>query len=437
MRRIEPRAPPVLPTWYAGPESALRPTAAATIVSARGMDVTFADGRSFEDWSGSMFVNNIGLGRPEVAKELADQAALLAWADPDLLTEVRLALASDLRSILPRSLTTLHYGVGGSDCMEAAVRAARKVTGRKKVLVLTYAYHGDTLATESLSDGMTPYGDPRPWVVRVPSAYEFWEAKDDWDAAYAAALDAFVAALRRAGPRTVAAAIVEPMSGSYCGVPLTRDLGRGIREACDQHGIKLVADEVITGFGRTGSWFGSSAVGLEPDAVVMAKGITGGYAPLGAVAFEASMARTLARTGFPHGLTYSGHPLGCAAARATLRILKTEDLVRASARKGALLAKSLGDVAMDHPKIVRDVRGRGLLVAFELRGERRWKKGAPHPASARTAKLRAALQKEGVLVYATPDGGNLLFSPPFTVGEDRIDRLVACIARLVPSVRNA
>ncbi len=381
-----------------------------------------------------MFVNNIGLGRPEMARILAEQVERLAWSDPGVLADVRLALAADLRSILPRSLTSIHFTVGGSDAMEAALRAARKVTGRKKVVAFSYAYHGDTMVTESLSDGMTPYGDPRSWIVRAPSPFELWEAGGDWDAAYAACLEAFENTVRRANPRTVAAVVVEPMSGSYCGVPLSRGLARGLRESCDRHGIKLVADEVITGFGRTGRWFGSAAVGLEPDATVMAKGITGGYAPLGAVAFEASWASVLARTGFPHGLTFSGHPVACAAARAAIRILRDEKLVVASAAKGRLLGRRLEEIAAAHPEIVRDVRGLGLLVAMELRGRRKWKKGASHPASARLSKLQAALRDAGLLVYGPPAGGFLLFCPPFTVEEERIERLARWLWKSIPSL---
>lgn len=177
-----------------------------------------------------------------------------------------------------------------------------------------------------------------------------------------------------------------------------------------------------------GKWFGSQIVGLEPDAIVMAKGITGGYAPLGAVAFESSLARVLARTGFPHGLTFSGHPVSCAAARATIRILRDEDLVRASASKGRVLLRRLEEIADSNPGHIRDVRGRGLLVALELRGRRRWKKGAPHPAASRLTRLQAALAKAGVLAYGPPGGGFLLLSPPFTVAVDRIDRLAQLLS---------
>ncbi len=429
--RARSQHPPYLPTWYTGTPSEHASSAKRIVVGAQGMSLSFADGSAAEDWSGGMFVNNIGWGRPEVAKALADQALRLSWTGPERLADVRIALARDLRSVLPSGLTTVHYGVGGSDGMEAAVRAARMVTRRKKVLAFSYAYHGDTMVTESLSDAMTPYGDPRLWIVRAPSAYEFWERLGDWDAAYARCLDAFQAVLRRNGARTFAAVVAEPVSGSLCGVPFRREVAAGIRETCNHFGIKVLADEVITGFGRTGEWFGSPSAELEPDAIVLAKGLTGGYAPLGAVVFEDGWGGILRRRGFPHGLTSSGHPLACTAARETIRILKEEDLVVRSKRLGAYLRQSLDRIAAGRPRIVRDVRGVGLLQALELRGRGRWRDGRPHPAARRTQRLVDGLRRDRILVYATPDGSSIVLSPPFIVTNEQVDRFASCLdARL-------
>ncbi len=427
MGRLDRSSPPYLPTWYVGTSAERRAGPADTIVAAEGMRVTFADGSSAEDWSGSMFVNNIGLGRPGMANVLRDQSLRLSWAAPERFVDVRLRLVEDLRGLLPSDLTTVHFTLAGSDGIEAAVRAARKATGRKNVLAFSFAYHGDTIATESLSDGMTPYGDPRPWVVRAPSPYEFWERWGDWDRAFERTAEAFDAVLAKKGRRTFAAVVLEPIMGSLCCVPLRQSLTAAIREACTRHGIKLVADEVITGFGRTGEWWGSTTAGLDPDAMVFAKGLTGGYAPLGAVVFEEGWGERLRTSGFPHGLTMSGHPLGCAAARETLRILSEEDLVARCARMGSRLRTRLEDVRGDHPETVRDVRGAGLLQAVELRGRGRWRRGAPHPATRRTNALRDTLRAAGMVVYVTPDGSSILLSPPFTVAEDRIDAFAASL----------
>ncbi len=427
--------PPYLPTWYTGATAERTATAANTVVAADGVRFRFADGSSVVDWSGAMFVNNVGLGRPGMAKVLADQAARMAWASPDRFADVRTRLVEDLRTVLPPSLTTVHFTVGGSDAIEAAMRAARKVTQRRNVLALSFAYHGDTMATESLSDGMTPYGDPRPWIVRAPSPYEWWERLSDWDAAFGRWLGGVEQALRRRGPRTFAAIVLEPIMGSLCCVPFRRESIRAARELADRHGIKIVADEVITGFGRCGTWWGSTAVGLEPDAMVFAKGLTGGYAPMGAAVFEDSWGRALMESGFPHGLTMSGHPLGCVAARETIRILKEEDLVARCARMGSVLGNALQSVRAAHPAVVRDVRGLGLLWAIELRGRRPWRKGVPHPASARTDGLRTTLRERGVHVYATPDGGSLVLSPPFTITEGDIQRFGATLDESLATLR--
>ncbi len=389
------------------------------------MTIVLADGTTLEDWSGQAFVNNIGMGRPEVAKALAEQTTCMSWLSPAEFAEVRLALTEDLRSVAPAYLTTPFYSIGGSDSIEAAIRAACKVTKRRKVLGFVSGYHGDTITTESVSGhGITPYGDLRRWAVHTPSPYESFGTLGDWDRAYEACLEEIRRTLTRHGPRTFACIIVEPVMGVAGAVPLSPDLSKGIRELCDRYDIKLVADEVITGFGRTGGWFGSPSRGLKPDAIVLAKGLTGGYAPLGAVLFERSWGDQLRKTGFPHGLTFGGHPLGCAAAREVIRILKAERLVERCRAIGRSLRSKLDGLREDHPTLVRDVRGEGLLVAMELFGNRRRKRGELHPAWGRVEPIWEGLWNEGLRVAVNEDGSSILLCPPFTVTTEQIDRLV-------------
>jgi len=414
--------------WYGATPEERRATPSNTYVRSEGMTVTLEDGTTFEDWTGQAGVNNVGMGRPEVAKALADQALRMSWLSPGEFAEIRLALTKDLLTILPRGLTVPFYGVGGSDSIEAAVRAARLVTKRKNVLAFRGAYHGDTMTVESVSGtGVTGYGDPRPWVVHAAAPYEFWQKLGDWDRAYEATLEGIERTLKKAGPRDFACAIVEPVNMTMGAVPLSKDLSRGIRELCDRHDIKLVADEVITGFGRTGSWFGSEIVGLKPDAMVFAKGFTGGYAPLGAVVFEREWGERLWRTGFPHGLTFGSHPLGCVAARETIRILKAEGLVERASRVGAWLRAQLEGLAERRPDTVRDVRGHGLFLAVELRAKGRAKRGGTHPAWPRVEAVRERLRGDGLCVTTNTDGSSLVLCPPLTVAEDRVDRLVSRI----------
>ncbi len=421
--RDEPDHPFYIPIWYGGTREERRATPSNTYVRSEGMTVTLEDGTTFEDWTGQAAVNNIGMGRPEVAKALADQALRMSWLTPAEFAEVRLALTKDLLSILPRGLTVPFYGLGGSDSIEAAVRAARKVTKRKKVLTFRGAYHGDTMTVESVSGtGVLSYGDPRPWAVHTTAPYEFWQKGDGWERAFERTLHGMEATLKRRGPRTFACIILEPVNVTMGAVPLSNELSRGVRELCNRYDIKLVADEVITGFGRTGEWFGSQAVGLEPDAVVLGKGLTGGYAPLGAAVFERSWGEELRKTGFPHGLTFGSHPLGCAAARETIRILKAERLVERSKAMGAHLRSRLEQIHRDHEDRVRDVRGCGLLMGIEIRGKGRAKKGV-HPAWPRVEKICDGLRQDGLRVWVNNDGSTIELFPAFIVSEAQVDRL--------------
>jgi taurine--2-oxoglutarate transaminase len=393
------------------------------------MEVVAQDGATYEDWTSQVFVNNIGLGRAEVIKAIASQSGRLGWLSPGEFADIRLALSEDLRTVLPRGLTVPHYGVGGSDSIEAAVRAARKVTRRSRVLTFTQAYHGDTMVVENLSGyGLTAYADARPWAVHAPSPYILWQALDSWGEAYDACLRGIEKALKRHGPRTFAAMIVEPVMCSYGAIPLSRDLAKGINELCERYDIKLVSDEVVTGFGRTGEWFGAQTVGLRPDAVVVAKGLTGGYAPLGAVVFETYWGQALRKKGFPHGLTWGGHPLGCVAARETIRILKEERLVERAKEMGATVRERLEAVKADHEDVVEDVRGRGLILGVELKAKGR-KKAGTHPAWPRVKAVRDALLKDGIKVTPNSDGSTIILTPPFIVTEEQVDRFVRVLGK--------
>jgi taurine--2-oxoglutarate transaminase len=423
--------PYYLNLWYAGDPASRQATPASTFVRSRGMTLTRADGRTVEDWFGQYFVNNIGAGRGEVARAMAAQARRMSWVSPGAFADVRLALTRDLLTVLPRRLTTPQFGIGGSDGIENAVRAARLVTGRTRVLTFSPCYHGDTMTVENLCGfPITPYGDPRPWAVKTPSAYELREgAGGDWERAGELALERAERTLERHGPRTFAAMVVEPVMWNSGAVPLSRGFARGLRVLCDRHGIKLIADEVVTGFGRTGRWFGSQTVGLVPDAIVCAKGITGGYAPLGAIVFERSWGAWLRRHGFNHGLTFGGHPVSCAAARATIRILKRERLVERAASVGRVLQDGLEALRRAHPDRVAEVRGRGLLLALELAP------GRPSRATRRvTAAERVASIAEAALRARSGDGSALLFMPPFIVTRRRIDRLLNVLDRALRDV---
>ncbi len=423
------RDPFYLNVWHTGAPETRRAGAANTYTGAAGLRVRRADGRWFEDWGGQYFVNNVGTGRADIARAIAAQSRRMSWISPSDFADVRLRLTAELRSILPAGITTPFYTVGGSDAMESAIRAARKVTGRRRVLTFGQSYHGDTMTIESINGGpVMPYGDPRPWAVKTPGPYDLWESTGhDWKQAGARALDRLEATLRRLGPRSFACVIVEPVMGSAGCVPIDRHLARGIRAQCDRYGIKLVVDEVVTGFGRTGRWFGCQAVGLKADALVVAKGLTGGYAPLGAVVFERSWGETLRRTGFNHGLTFGGHPIGCAAARATIRILRRERLVERAAAIGRVLRSELEGLQARHPDLIADVRGVGLFQAFQIRAlapARGMKGRGGEPAERVVERITAGALRRGLRLLPASDQRTFLFCPPFTVPRARIDRLI-------------
>ena len=422
--------------WYTGDSGLRRATPANTFARSRGMSLTRADGVAVEDWFGQYFVNNIGSGREEVARALATQARRMSWVSPGSFADVRLALTGDLLAVLPRHLTTPQFGIGGSDSIENAVRAARLVTGRTRVLTFSPCYHGDTMTVENLCGfPVTRHGDRRPWAVKSPSAYELREpAGGDWERAFELALERAEATLKRHGARTFAAAIVEPVMWNSGAVPLSRAFSRGLRTLCDRHGIKLIADEVVTGFGRTGRWFGSQAVGLVPDALVCAKGITGGYAPLGAVVFERAWGAWLRRNGFNHGLTFGGHPVACAAARATIRILRRERLVERAAAMGRLLRDGLEGLRRVHPDKVAEVRGRGLLLGMELAPSRAGRASRRMTAAQRVEAITAAALRARLLLTTSGDGTAILFTPPFIVTPRQIDRLLEVLDRALRNV---
>jgi len=485
MEPWEEAHPFYIPAWYPHRTLPDRRTVSPhnTFVRGEGMTVVLEDGTSFEDWEGQSLVNNIGLGREEIARALAEQVRRLSWLSPALFADVRLALTKDLQSVLPHGISVPFYGVGGSDSIEAAIRAARKVTRRKNILVFNGGYHGETITTESVCGwAASDYGDPRPWVVRVPSPYDWFQNLGGWDRAYERCFEGIEKAVKKRGSRTFAGALVEPVMGTGGIVPLSAGLSKALRELCDRYGIKLIADEVITGFGRTGEWFGSTTVGLKPDAMVLAKGLTGGNAPLGAVVFEQSWGEELREKGFTHGLTFGGHPLACAAARETIRILKSERLVERAKTIGVYMKQRLVVLEQEHRAVVRDVRGMGLMLALELlparqptqitsaerrvkraktigvymkqrlvefrqepravlrdvggagslltrglRADRLSKKYGSHPAASRVRAIWEKLLSDGMRVWTSGDGGSLMFCPPFIVTEAQVDRLVDCL----------
>jgi adenosylmethionine-8-amino-7-oxononanoate aminotransferase len=424
-------------------------------VRAEGSKIWDSDGREYLDAAGGAIVVNIGHGRHEVATAMADQAARLAYAHGSAFTNEPLeTYAAALGRHLPVDEPAIYPVSGGSEAIETALKLARTyhlARGEPDRLIVYSrwgSYHGNTLGALDLS-GRKPLRRPyEGWLGRfrhVSAAYPY-RAGDPGANALATGdelADELDRAFRAAGPGTVAAFVAEPIVGATLAAAAPPDdYWPKIAEVCRRHGVLLIADEVMTGFGRTGRWFGIDHWGVRPDLLVAAKGATSGYWPFGFVAASGQIYETvIAGGGFVHGFTYSHGPVAAAVANEVLRILEEESLVEASATKGERLKSLLTGVLGDHPA-VGDVRGRGLLVGLELVADRETR--APYPRAARLAEsvVRAARDR-GLLVYSGTgqangtDGDTILLGPPFVVTDGELARIVEVVAEVIPAAAEA
>jgi len=421
-------------------------------VSAYGSTIRDAAGREYLDAAGGAIVVNVGHGRSEIARTMADQAARLAYAHGSAFTTEPLeAYARDVGRYLPVDDPSIYPVSGGSEAIETALKLARAYhlargeTGRWIVFSRWGSYHGNTLGALDLS-GRRPLRRPyEGWLGRfrhVSAAYPYRAGEPNAQALGSA--DELAAELERAietaEPDSVAAFVGEPIVGATLGAVAPPDgYWEAIADVCRRHGVLLIADEVMTGFGRTGRWFGMDHWTVRPDILVAAKGATSGYWPFGFVAASGEVHDTVTMAGpFVHGFTYSHSPVGAVAAREVLRILDSEGLVDASAVKGERLRTSLAARLAGHP-IVGDVRGRGLLVGVELVADPATH--APFPRAARVSEsiVRAARDR-GLLVYSGTgsangvDGDLILLGPPFVVTDEELTQIVDVLRDTVDSV---
>jgi len=413
---------------------------------ARGQGVYLYDtkGKRYLDAAGGALVVNIGHGVPEIAEAMVAQARQVSFAHGTQFTSQPLeTYAAELGDVSPIPDPWLYLVSGGSEATETALKLARQVcvargeAGRYKIVARWSSYHGSTLGALSAS-GRTPLRRPfAPLLadfVHIPPAYcyrcPFGRAYPSCDLACADALEAEVL---RQGPETVAAFIAEPVVGATlaAAVPPPEYWPR-LREICDQHGVLLIADEVMTGMGRTGKWFAIEHWNAMPDVLVTAKGASGGYFPLGLVLAREELVEAI-RNGpgnFTHGFTYANGVMGAAVGLAVLRHLRAHDLVPASARMGEVLLRELGSLR-DLPS-VGDVRGLGLMAGVELVADKASK--CPFPRAQRVAEqVQAEAMARGVIVYYGTgladgiDGDAVLLGPPFIVTAAQIDEVVGVL----------
>jgi adenosylmethionine-8-amino-7-oxononanoate aminotransferase len=407
---------------------------------AEGSTIHDADGRSYLDAAGGAVVVNVGHGRRSVAEAMADQAARLAYAHGSAFTTEPLErYAVEIGRHLPLEAPAIYPVSGGSEGIETALKLARATQlargepDRSVVIARWGSYHGNTLGALDLS-GRRPLRRPyEPWLGRfrhVSAAYPYRAGRPGAEAL--ADPDALAAELERtivaAGARNVAAFVAEPVVGATLGAVVPPDgYWQAIAEICRRYGVLLVADEVMTGFGRTGRWFAMAHWGVEPDLLVAAKGATSGYWPFGFVAASGVIHDQVRRSGFVHGFTYSHHAVGAAVAREVLRILEGESLVGASASKGERLRSLLVERLGEHPA-VGEIRGLGLMIGVELVADRAAR--TPFPRSRRIAeRVVAGAREAGLLLYSGTgcadgtDGDAILLGPPFVVTDDEMVRI--------------
>jgi len=397
------------------------------VASAKGIYFYTPEGKRFIDFNSQLMSVNIGHGDPRVIQAISDQAATLAYANPFMATEVRARLGAKLAEITPGDIDTFFFTNGGAEANENAIKLARFFTGRHKIIARYRSYHGATAGAISLT------GDPRRWaaepgipgVVHVLDPYHGIER--GWESAESS-LAMIEETIQLEGPNTIAAFILEPVTGTNGVLIPPAGYLEGLRKICDKYGILMIADEVMSGFGRTGEWFAVDHWKVVPDLLCMAKGLTSSYLPLGAVGMRHHIAQHFQDKVFYGGLTYNSHPMGCAAALATIRVYEEDHLIANAKKMGAVL-KALGeDLQAKHPS-VGAVRSIGLFGIVELIRSRKTRQPlAPfNGTSDEMAALGRFFREQGLYTFVR---WNTFFTnPPLCITEQQLREAFAIIDR--------
>ena len=412
-------------------------------VKGEGSTVTDADGRQFIDGLAGLWNVTAGHGRRELAEAMRVQAATLAYFSSyaGSSNPRAIELAERLSAVCYPSINHFFFTSGGGEATESSIKMARaywKLRGKPdktKVISRVDAYHGVTLAAMSAT-GMSPYWplfEPRvPGFSHIPSPYPYrYEAPEGVNQGIAAANELERAILHE-GSDTVAMFIAEPVQGAGGVIVPQDDYFPRIREICDRHEVLLIADEVITGFGRTGTLFALDHWGIEPDIMQFAKGVTSGYFPFGGIGIRDQIFETLHEDGRPwmHAYTYSAHPVGCAVALRTLQIIEDESFPEQARVKGQYLFDALTAALVDHPH-VGDIRGKGLMCAVELVQDKGTK--AAFPADQKVG-LRVNRQTIERGLFSRIKTDTYLLAPPIVITEQQMDRAVGILADSVKEV---
>ena len=409
-----------------------------------------ATARRLLDAFAGLYCVNVGYGRAEIAEAIAEQARELAYyhAYVGHGTEASITLAHMVLERMPAQMSKVYFGLGGSDANETNVKLVwyyNNILGRpekKKIISRWRGYHGSGLITGSLT-GLAlfhaKFDLPLDRILHTEAPYYYRRpdtamSEAEFTAHCAAELEALIA---REGADTIAAFIGEPVLGTGGIVPPPEGYWRAIQEVLDRHDILLIADEVVTGFGRLGSMTGSAHYGIAPDLITLAKGMTSAYAPLSGSVVSKKIWKVLEQGTdengvFGHGWTYSAHPIGAAAGIANLRLIDSLGLVANARTVGDYLTAEMRKALSEHPH-VGEVRGEGMLAAVELvedRDPRRFFE----PAGQRSARVVAAMAERGVIARAMPEGDIIGFAPPFCLTREEADRIVGVTSEAIRSV---
>jgi taurine--2-oxoglutarate transaminase len=384
------------------------------------------DGKRYLDFASQLVNVSIGHQHPKVIAAIKEQAEQLCTIGPPMATEPRSTLARMLAELTPGDLQMSFFTNGGAEANENAIKLARWYTGRHKIVARYRSYHGATAGAITLT------GDPRRWaaepgipgVVRLLDPYTYrCPAGHPDPCPVCTGAPHLEEVLQYEGAHTVAAVILETVVGTNGIIVPPDGYLQAIREVCDRHGILLIADEVMAGFGRTGKWFGVENWDVVPDILTVAKGINSGYVPLGAMIVSKPIADWVRDKYFAGGLTYSGHPLACAAAVASIEAFKEEGIVENSAEMGGVFAEALRGLQDRHPSI-GEVRGLGCFWGLELVRNRETREplvpfNATGEAFAPVARVSKAALERGL--YLMTHWNVIMVCPPLTITRDEID----------------
>ncbi len=397
--------------------------------SAKGVYFWDVSGKRYLDFNSMTMCVNIGHGDERVIEAIVAQARALPYAGPPMTTKPRALLGALLSEITPGDLDHFLYTLGGADANENAVKLAQAYTGKHKVLARYRSYHGATAGAMALT------GDPRrlAWepnlmggVVHFLDPYRYRSTFHRTNPELSEAeftqdyLNHLEEIIQYEGPQTIAAILMESVTGTNGVIIPPEGYLQGVRQLCDRYGILMISDEVMSGFGRTGAWFAVDHWGVIPDLMTMAKGLTSAYAPLGAVAMRPEIAEFFKDKVFQSGLTYNAHPISLAAAIANIQVMQEDGLVEHARQMGAVLHRKLVDLGEQHPS-VGEVRSIGLFGILELVKDRRTKEPmAPFDGSSpEMVAFRKYMLDHGVYLYT--HWHTVLIIPPLIITEEQLE----------------